>query len=205
MEAMTLEAALDRDDTARRPGRPRDARVDRAVAEAVLDIMSEQGIAGLTIDRVAAQAGVGKATIYRRWPSKEDLFRAVVEDFHADFPDPDTGSLRGDLLALTAHVAGFIGQPALRQVAAQVLAAAQCEQMWAIKVEEFVKARRKTCRGILRRAKRRGELRTDLDEEVLLDMVVSPIFFRVLVSGGPVDKRFTEKYVDALVRGLANE
>ena len=84
---------------ARKPGRPRDARADRAILEATLELASEQGL-GLSMDAVAARAGVSKATIYRRWASKEALVLDAWRELVGPMPVPDTGSVRGDLRAI---------------------------------------------------------------------------------------------------------
>src|SRR4051794_23872567 len=94
----------DLDASGRRPGRPRDARHDEAILEATMALLSEAGYARLTIDGVAARAGVGRPTIYRRWPSKPALVVAAL--LHApqiQVPHADTGSLRADLIKVLRH------------------------------------------------------------------------------------------------------
>ena len=84
--------------TARRPGRPRDPQADEAITSAIVDVLAEQGFSGFTVEEVAARAGVGKATIYRRWSTKEELVLAAAERVMVHVEPPDTGSLRDDLV-----------------------------------------------------------------------------------------------------------
>src|SRR5918996_5195266 len=87
-----------------RRGRPRDARADRAILDAVLDLLVEVGYAGLTIEGVAEKAGVAKTTVYRRWPSKASLVVALGQDVATQVRVPDTGTVRGDASALLRDV-----------------------------------------------------------------------------------------------------
>ena len=84
---------------ARRQGRPRDPAVDEAILTATLEVVTDLGFGGLTVEAVAAKAGVGKATIYRRWSTKEELVVAVAEELMSHETLPDTGSLREDLVS----------------------------------------------------------------------------------------------------------
>ena len=116
-------------DETRKPGRPRTTpRADRAILEATLDLVGETGLAGLTVDAVAARAGVSKATIYRRWDSKEALVLAAWHECGAQLPAPDTGSLRGDLEQLCGAIRDGIGTGVMEHVFPQMLAAATDQQ-----------------------------------------------------------------------------
>ena len=87
--------------TSRRPGRPRSEQAEQAIIEATLDLFAEQGFEGVCVEAVAARAGVGKATIYRRWPNKEELLLAALSSMKSPFPEP-TGNVRDDLIAQIA-------------------------------------------------------------------------------------------------------
>ncbi|TMK61041.1 MAG: TetR/AcrR family transcriptional regulator, partial [Actinobacteria bacterium] len=109
--------------TVRGPGRPRDASRDRAILAAALQILQEEGYRGLTIDGVAARAGVGRPTIYRRWPSKPALVvAALVEAAELALPVRDTGSLRGDLIAVQRRQVALMNSPESRRVTAGLVA-----------------------------------------------------------------------------------
>src|SRR5690242_16002774 len=84
----------------RRPGRPRSEQAEQAIIEATLDLFAEQGFEGVCVEAVAARAGVGKATIYRRWPNKEELLLAAFGSLKSPFPEPAGESVRDDLLAM---------------------------------------------------------------------------------------------------------
>src|ERR1700722_13397170 len=110
---------------ARGAGRPRSAEADLSILEAATAILAERGLAGMSMEEVAARAGVGKATVYRRWPSRGALaLDAFMADFQALQPLPDTGTLRGDLLAaLRAWVRAVTQTPAGRILAGLIAAA----------------------------------------------------------------------------------
>src|SRR5436190_22729254 len=86
--------------TTRRPGRPRSEQAEQAIIEATLDLFAEQGFEGVCVEAVAGRAGVGKATIYRRWPNKEELLLAALGSLKSPFPEPKGVSVREDLIAM---------------------------------------------------------------------------------------------------------
>src|SRR5579875_3397714 len=97
---MTTERSRDPGEPDRRPGRPRDARVDAAVTKATLAEIAEKGLGSVTMEGIAARAGIGKPSLYRRWPNKDALFYFLASQLHEVFEPPDTGDLRKDLLAV---------------------------------------------------------------------------------------------------------
>jgi AcrR family transcriptional regulator len=187
-----------------RPGRPRDARVDTAVRRAVMEVLAECGYSGFTVEKVAAAAGCGKATVYRRWPSREDLIQAMWDHIHLEYPEPDTGTLQGDLLAVTTHLAEVASDPVLRQAMAHLITAAKLDPELRRRFQAFTQHRQATLQRIVRRAKKRGELRAGLDDNVIIDMVVAGLFLRIMVTEGPIDRRYAENCVDVLVNGLVD-
>ena len=97
----------------RKRGRPRDPEADGRILAAASSLILLRGYESMTVDEVASSAGVGKATVYRRWSRKEDLAVAAMEQLYRDeMPPPDTGSIRGDLLAMYASVLSFVNSPA---------------------------------------------------------------------------------------------
>jgi AcrR family transcriptional regulator len=187
----------------RRPGRPRDARADRAILEATLDLVGEIGLAGLTVDAVAARAGVSKATIYRRWASKEALVLNAWQECVARTPAPDTGSLRGDLEALIGSLHDGIGSGTMLRVFPQMVAAARTNEELSEEYRRFVAERRRPMREVLRRARSRGEIAEDVDLDVVHDLLVGPLVYRVLISGARIDRRTIETVVDMVLRAAA--
>jgi len=188
----------------RRPGRPRSVECDRAILEAALVEYAERGFDGLNVDAVAARAGVSKATIYRRYPSKVELViaagYAVAEEVA---PKPDTGSLRGDLLSAYQNLARLLNMEVLGRAVRQVVADSLRHADLAAMHEEMLRERRQGTIDALDRAKRRGELRRDLDVELAADMLAGPLFYRHIISHMPIDDHYVEQVVETFLRAEA--
>ncbi len=179
--------------------RRRSQRSEAAILDATLELLGEVGFSGLTVDGIAARAGVGKATIYRHWPGKAHL---VVDAFRSRIPAmamPDTGSLRQDLVAVVGFlVQGLEHSPLTRILPALVEAAERDPELERL-FKEFGAERRRILRGVLQRAAARGELRPDLDLELALDLIGGPIFARRLVIREPLTPAYARSLVDALL------
>lgn len=185
--------------SARTLGRPRSAEADRAILDAALEIFAEQGYDGLTIEGVAARAGVGKATIYRRYPSKVDLVMAAASCLaQAATPEPDTGSVADDLRVLARGLVHVLTQTVVGRVVPQIVAEVPRNPELAAAYREFVASRRRVVIAALERGIARGELRADTDAELVADLGAGPIFYRHLVSGGPLDESVTDRVVDSV-------
>jgi AcrR family transcriptional regulator len=189
-------------DTEKRPGRPRDPGVEKAVSDAVVKVLAECGMAGFTVDKVAAAAGVGKATVYRRWPSREDLIQEIWQHVNDDFPRPDTGDLRKDLLIFVGTLATFMADPERRLAVSHLAAAAKLDPELGRRFSVFKQQRFDAVREMVRQAKKRREVRAGLDEDVVIEMIVAGVFFRIMVSGGAIDQRYAEQCVDIVVEGI---
>lgn len=186
----------------RRVGRPRSEEASRAILAATIDSLAEDGFEGLTMEGVAGRAGVGKTTIYRRWSSKEALVRAAVEAFVSGIAIPNSGSVREDLLALEREAVGvYRGKPG-RVMPGLVSAMARHPELAASVREDFLRSRRAALRTVLRRGIERGEIREDADLELALDFLGGPLFYRLLVTGGPLDAALAEGVVDVMLHGL---
>jgi AcrR family transcriptional regulator len=188
-------------------GRPRDSRTDRAILEATLELIAELGIHEFRTEDVAARAGVGKGAIYRRYRSKDELVAAAVAALVSEeIALPDTGSTRTDLLALMGEaVELYRGSLAGRLMPNLVGAMAQKPELARTVREEFLAGRRVALSEVLRRGIERGELREDLDVELALDVLGGPLFYRLLVTGGPIDEQLAEGVADLILRGFAPE
>jgi AcrR family transcriptional regulator len=186
---------------ARRPGRPRSVEVDRAILFAALDEYGEHGFEGMSVDAVAARAGVSKATIYRRFESKLELVTAamylVAEERK---PSPDTGSLAGDLHALLDQLVALTQDQTLGCNVRMMVADGMRNPELAAVHEEFVQYRRAGTLAVFTRAIERGELRADIDVQVAADVLTGPIFYRHLVSHMPVDDEYAARVVEAFLR-----
>ncbi|WP_309097726.1 TetR/AcrR family transcriptional regulator [Streptomyces sp.] len=186
-------------------GRPRSEAVERAIIEGVMRLL-EEGVplAELSIERVARTAGVGKATIYRRWSGKEELFVDVVRAAEpADPPLPGT-SMRDDLVVLLEQMRrrGLAKRSSaiLHSVHAQMKSS---PKIWAAYHAIVVEPRRRLGLDVLRRGQENGELRTDVDLELLNDLFVGPLLVRsVLHPDADLPEGLAEQVVDTLLEGL---
>jgi AcrR family transcriptional regulator len=192
--------------TAERPqGRPRDARADRAILEATLELVAELGVHEFRTEDVAARAGVGKGAIYRRYRSKDELLTAAVAALvDEEIAVPDTGSTREDLLVLMREaVELYRGSLAGRLMPSLIGAMAQRPELARAVREGFLAGRRRALSEVLRRGVERGDLRPDIDVELALDLLGGPLFYRLLVTGGPLDEQLAEGVTDLILRGFA--
>jgi AcrR family transcriptional regulator len=186
-------------------GRPRSEAVERAIVEGVVKLL-EEGVplAELSIERIARTAGVGKATIYRRWSGKEELFVDVVR--MAEPPDPELPgtSMRDDLVALLEQLRrrGLMTRSSalLHNVQAQMKSS---PKIWAAYENNVIAPRRRLGCEVLRRGQENGELRTDVDIEVLHDMIVGPMLVRaVMRPDAELPDGLAEQIVDTLLEGV---
>jgi AcrR family transcriptional regulator len=188
-------------------GRPRDARTDRAILEAALELIAERGVYEFRTEDIAARAGVGKGAIYRRYGSKDELVTAAIAGLvSAEIVIPDTGSTRGDLVLLMREaVELYRGSLAARLMPNLIGAMAQKPALARAVREEFLAGRRAALSVVLQRGIERGDLRSDLDLELALDVLGGPLFYRLLVTGGPIDEQLAEGVADLILRGFAPE
>lgn len=186
-------------------GRPRSEQADHAILRAATDLLAEHGLPGMSIEEVAARAGVGKATVYRRWPTKGalalDAFLAVYQGQQAE---PDTGTLRGDLLAvLRGWVRTVTRTPAGRMLAGLIAAAQHDPDLaegWREQVLEPLRARHGV---LLDRAIARGEIPAGTDKDVVLDLLFGAAYHRLLHGHRPLSDRFARRVVETIVTGTA--
>ena len=189
---------------ARAVGRPREARADRAILAATLALMAERGVRDLRIDDVADRASVGKATIYRRYRSKDALVSDAIATLVSEIAIPDTGSTRADLLALMRQaVELYSGSLAARLMPAVLEETRRNPELASTVRDEFLSGRRAALSVVLERGVRRGDLRRGLDLELALDVLGGALFYRLLVTGGPIDERLAEGIVELILAGFA--
>jgi AcrR family transcriptional regulator len=182
-------------------GRPRSEEAHQAILDATLALLVEVGFSALTVEGVATRAGVGKATIYRRWPSKLPL---VVEAFGQlpGFEEVDTGSLEGDLKQmLRAYLEGYNATPLsalLPSLAGERFHNPELSELF----EPVSKGRRRPLQRAFERARERGEIAEDVDIELAADLVVGPIAVTLFFKGGDLNTEMVEPIVDLALRGL---
>jgi AcrR family transcriptional regulator len=190
--------------TPRSLGRPRDERADRAIVRATLELIAEHGVRDLRMDDIADRARVGKATIYRRHRSKDELVTAAVAALVSEIEVPDTGSTQRDLLELMRSAVDVYSGSVEAAVMPSLVDAMSRDVELARAVREgFLARRRAALRAVLQRGAERGDLRADLDFELALDVLGGPLFYRLLVTGGPIDRELADGVVELILRGFA--
>ncbi|HZI12389.1 MAG TPA: TetR/AcrR family transcriptional regulator [Myxococcus sp.] len=188
----------------RRPGRPRSEEAHGAILSAAISLIREVGYDALAIDAIAARAGVGKATVYRRWKTKETLVAEAIERIIRAIPIPDTGSTQGDLMVLMRGALGMYQEPQSAALLSGLVAAmARSPRIAEAARSGFLATRRDALRRVLERGVARGDLRDGLDLELAIDLLNGPLFYRLVVTGGRLDERVARNVVDVVLRGLA--
>jgi AcrR family transcriptional regulator len=191
-------------ETARRPGRPRSERAEQAIIDATIEAMGECGIDGVRCEDVAARAGVGKATLYRRWPGKEDLLIAAFAAMRRPLPEPRGESVREDLIRLLTVVAADADDPRYAQQYALLHGAGErFPRLVAGYRERVVEPRRELVRSVLRRGIETGELRQDIDVDVAMLLLTGAVMARGKHEPTPAAPGFVGRAVDELLRGIA--
>ncbi|MDR3084449.1 MAG: TetR/AcrR family transcriptional regulator [Streptomyces sp.] len=186
-------------------GRPRSEAAERAIIDGVMKLI-EDGVplADLSIERIARTAGVGKATIYRRWSSKEDLFIDAVRSAEPEDPELPGTSMRDDLVVLLES----LRQRGLANRTSAILHNAHVQmksspKIWAAYHACVVAPRRRLGLDVLRRGQRNGELRQDVDVELMNDILVGPVLVRsVLRPDAGLEEGLAERIVDTVLEGL---
>jgi AcrR family transcriptional regulator len=177
----------------------RSRRAESAILEATIALLAELGFGGLTIDGIAARAGVGKATIYRHWSSKAEVALEAFRAFIPPLDDPDTGSFTEDVRSVIHQIVDGLSNSPLAGILPSLVDAAERDPEVERLFKEFGGTRRAVLRGIFTRAAQRGELRDDLDADVAIDLLVGPIFTRRLVSRVPVTRKHANAVLDLVL------
>jgi len=168
-----------------------------AITRAVFDELAERGYGRLSVDAVARRATVGKAAIYRRWGSKEEMVLSLLADVGTR-PElfPDTGGIEGDLRALMLIVAGYLREPLVARIVPDLFAEAARTPPFAAAMHDRIGVvRRGHAAKMMERAIERGELPAELDVALAADVVVAPLYWRLAVTREP----FTEQDLERLV------
>jgi AcrR family transcriptional regulator len=189
----------------RRPGRPRSEQADRAIIDAALSLFAESGPDGLCMEQVAARAGVGKATIYRRWPGKEDLLLDALAALKTPLPEPRGRSVREDLVAVLDAMCRDAADPRrARQFALLQGEGAKYPRLMTRFIETVVEPRREVVRSVLRRGVATGELREDADIEAALYLLRGAALASAGHGQESVPGDYARRIVDSLLQGLAS-
>nr|WP_310275059.1 TetR/AcrR family transcriptional regulator [Haloactinomyces albus] len=178
-------------------GRPRDASRDAALRSAALEVMAEVGYRALTMDAVAAHARAGKATIYRRWESKLELvIDTCTQLVQRNIPEPDHGSIDGDLREFLSAFAGFLGGPIGKAAQALVGELPHEPELAEAFRESFLLPQRDVLRRIIDRGLERGEIRADAPIDTVVELAGAALIHRLMLTGDPLDQRFVDRLLD---------
>ena len=168
----------------------RSARVREAILAAVLDELNVHGYAALSVEAVASRAGVNKTTIYRRWPTLDDLLvDALVTWSEEALPGADTGSIETDLLTLGGELADQLNGGLGRQIVAVVLTAGLRSAQLREATRRYFDKQAVRAAPLVARAIDRGELPANTDANALLTTFRAPLFYRMVTTGDPIDER----------------
>jgi AcrR family transcriptional regulator len=190
---------------ARPRGRPRRASTRTAIVDATLGLLAERGFQGATIEAISARAGVGRNTIYRRWPSKEELIADALHELTADLDVQEGDDLQALLLDWIRDFTRVFADPLFGRIFPVVLGELQSNPVFArVYSERVVRPRYEALLGLLNRALERGELRRDADVEQIADLLAGPPFIRFLPVGlPPVTEQYAEDLLATIWHGIA--
>ena len=198
MPAMEVQAARQ---PVRRTG-GRSARVRAAGIDATLTALRTRGLDDLSITQIAQRAGVHPTTIYRRWGGRSNLaLDAVLSETEAEIPAPDTGSLRGDLLAVVRGIAAFLRTP-LGELVVRLALRRDLPEYEAARGGYWAQ-RFRSGAALFERARARGELRANVDPVLALETLIGPMYVRMLMTGEPLDDALLVRCVDLVMDGIA--
>ncbi|MCM2417758.1 TetR/AcrR family transcriptional regulator [Streptomyces sp. RKAG293] len=197
--ADTAPRGAGRDHHGNRHGRSAKAR--ESVLEAVDGLLAEKGFAGVTVEGIAARAGVAKQTIYRWWNTKTDiLMEAFLQDVAEEPAPPDHGDVARDLRDHLGWLAAFLGRSDSGAVLKALMAQAHLDPVFAADLQgRYLDEQRRRDRLPLDRAVDRGDLPAGLDVAAETDQLVGPVYYRFLVTGEPIGRDFTDRLVDAFL------
>lgn len=188
----------------RGPGRPRSEKARQAVIRSTLVLLERVGFNDLSIESVAARAGVGKATVYRWWPSKAELviaaFVSAVED---ELRFPSAGPVMESIHEQMRRWASIFRSP-LGQIVATVIGAGQSEpEILEAFRAHWVKPRRVEARKLLQKAMEQGEIHAGLDPDMVLDLFYGPLYLRLLLRHAPLDEQFVNTVFEFVSSALS--
>lgn len=185
-------------------GRPRDEALRKKILETALNLMDEVGFVQATADAIAERAGTSKATLYRWWPNKAailiEAFRGAVEP---DLPFQNTDSLRDDLQAQARNFARVLSSRAGRMLRDFIVAGRSDPEVAATFRSIWSNPRRAAARDMLKRSQRLGQLREDIDLNLVLDALYGPLYYRFLVKNEPPSQKYADSIVDLVLQGIA--
>jgi AcrR family transcriptional regulator len=182
---------------------PRARREEDPILGVTIDLMAEHGVSGVSVDTVAAEAGVSKATIYRHWGSRARLVHAAISSLQRPFVEPDSESLREDLSVLLEQLVWYLNRPGNGRILPSFIdAAARDPELEALR-QQTIREARAVYERVVRRAIGRGELPADVDVRLVIDLAMAPFIYRRVVDQSPIEPQEVGPVVDAVVAAFA--
>jgi AcrR family transcriptional regulator len=184
----------------RGPGRPRSERSRRAVLDAAGELLTDRGLPGMSMDEIAARAGVSKNTIYRWWPTKAAVVMDAFTDAFAGLMEaPAEGDALTRLRIQVQRVARLMNTPEARRPFVALVAAAQHDPELATALRErFVDTRRAGVIELIAAGIEEGRLAADTDADIVIDLIYGALYYRLLISGGELDPAYADRLVETL-------
>jgi len=186
-----------------RSGRPRSAESTTAILDAALELWMERGYHAVTIDAVAARAGVSKPTIYRRWPNRQQVLVAVSQRFVPPGEVGDLGSFRDEVAAFLRNRADLYGNAGIRRILASAVAASAEDEDFHRAIQPFLDRFPAGMRRIIQRGIARGDVRADVDIELLTAMINGSFYFRSIIEHKGLDHRAADFVADLINTAVA--
>jgi AcrR family transcriptional regulator len=178
-----------------------------AILDATRELLAEGGVRGLTVEGVAARAGVAKTTIYRRWRSKDELALAVLIDMVEQFVAvPDLDDTRDEFVAFVDGAVRILGTTLMGRVMQGLVSDLAADPQLASAFRERVVATRVAeVHRLVERGIERGDLRADADRELMHELLFGPVYYRLMLSGAPLEDGLAERVVDAVLPAFARQ
>jgi AcrR family transcriptional regulator len=184
-------------------GRPRAEALDAAILDAAVNLVTSEGYSAASIEAIARMARTTRPAVYRRHGSRGHLVVAAMARRFGLDPATDTGSLRGDLLAVQLQQLQFFTDPLVRSALRGLLEETSLDAELASQFfDEFVRPRRESTARALQRALERGEIQAGFDTDWICDLLTGPLLMRALLPTGPIDERLAGQTVDAVLAAL---
>ncbi len=184
--------------------RPKSAEARRKALDSAVDVLVEEGVGGFTVEAVARRSGVAKTTIYRNWSSVDALlFDALILVIEPD-PEPDTGTMRGDLLGFVDHLVSMSDdeREARRRLFSGLFAASVSDRRLEEVFNRMLSSRCRPVEAIVDRAVARGELAADIDHQLVTELLVGPVLFRTLFRNQRFSRPELENLIDYGLEGM---
>ncbi len=181
---------------------PRVRRTKALVHEAAIAVLVEEGFTGVSIESIAQRAGVARTTIYRHWSSPAAIVIDAFDSLSEPFELEPSGDVRTDLVTVLGRLATDLPESRWASVLTALVAAAEHDPELAERKRALAESRRRATMSLIEDAARRGEIRADVDSELVAAMLAGPLFYRRLLTNEPVDRQLVETIVDVVLAGL---